>query len=189
MQQPVVSSVLAVFRQAQFSLRIDTRALLERHDPTLRITQPNLSPKSARNFEALQRTFLQEVGTDLSYGYAWSDIRGWHLSFAVLPDDEEVIGYATAGWAPPGGLISEVVVLPEYRRYHVGQQLLQALETALIGTRSPIPAASPNSARHLHAIVPAPHWGAREFFVHSGYEVTCHGDRYLLSRRFSAPQH
>lgn len=142
--------------------------------------QDALSVAARKKFAKLVAQFCVEVGLwrERTYGYAGAEAEapGRYLALARTHDADELVGYAAC--LPVNylnrekqGLVTEVIVQEEYRGQGVGKQLLETIEMAVQEHTS-----------SLRTIIPASNWRAMDFFMKSGYEITCKGDSYLLHR-------
>ncbi len=146
------------------------------------------SPVSERNFCELQRLFATEIGVrQFSFGYSRAAATGRWLSLASTRDSDDVIGYAASvtleSFGRFHGLITDLAVLPEYRRQGVAQSLIMGVGAVLSAQQDPHVSA-------LAAIVPARRHEALDTFTIAGFENIVKGEEYLFTLPLNrAPAH
>lgn len=148
-----------------------------------------LSLESERNFGALLRLFATEIGPrQFSFGYSPMATPARWLLLASTQDSGGVIGYATSvtleSFGQVHGIISELAVLPEYRRQGVAQSLIAGVAGIFAAHQSP-------QVTRIAAIVPARRHKALDTFIIAGFEVVARGEEYLfrLPINHRAPAH
>jgi ribosomal protein S18 acetylase RimI-like enzyme len=158
-------------------------------DTALALALRELSPQSRVNYGVLLRTFGTEVGQRrFSFGYSVAAAPDRWLHFASARDSDELIGYAASvmveSFGQFHGLITELVVLPEYRHQGVAQSLIAGISGTYAAHQGP-------RVSRLAAIVPAKRHEAQDAFIIAGFEVIVQGDEYLfqLPINHRAPAH
>ncbi len=169
---------------------IDSYSVPLDDESTARFVQMRLdADQSPRNLDTLREILAAENGhSPWAYGYSIDQARGRFVALAMTEDTSEVIGLAHCFQLEQRGLyfglVTAVVVLPEYRRRGIGKALLSETGFVLQNTRR-VRAARPAQSRAIATIVPARNQRALNFFQHSGYTAMCKGDLYHLNRPLS----
>lgn len=177
-------------RRSAFPAIIRSHHLPVADEVSVECLTPGLSHESGRNFRTLVQLFETEIGPrPLGFGYSPMAADGRWLLLASTQDTDEVIGYATAAMLESygrqvHGCISELAVLPEYRRQGVAQSLIAGVRSVFASHPNP-------SMTQLAAIVPARRHKALDTFIIAGFEVVVQGDEYLfhLPINHRAPAH
>jgi ribosomal protein S18 acetylase RimI-like enzyme len=138
----------------------------------------SFDPASERVLAALQHLFATEIGPRRSsFGPSAKAADGYWLLLAHTGDTSELIGYALCRaidqYGSIHGQVSELMVLPEYRRQGVAQSLLSGAEALFIAHQDPRVSA-------LAATVPARRHEALNAFIRAGFETLVQGDDYLF---------
>ncbi len=163
---------------SSFPARIRSSQVPVADDATLELALGEYSPQSRANFRTLLRTFGTEVGQRrFSFGYSAAAASNRWIHFASTRDTDELIGYAASvaveSFGQFHGLITELVVLPEYRHQGVAQSLIVGVGGTYAAHQDP-------RVSRLAAIVPARRDKALDTFIIAGFEVVAQGDEYLF---------
>ncbi len=176
-------------RRSAFPAVIRSFHLPRADEMALQTVRSTLSPESERNLGALLHLFGTEVGTRRhSFGYSPTAATSRWMLLASTQDSDEVIGYAASVtldlFGQCHGLITDLAVLPEYRRQGVAQSLIVGVGGIFAAHQDP-------RVTTIAAIVPARRHSALDTFIIAGFEVMAQGDECLfhLPINHRAPAH
>lgn len=164
--------------RSAFPAPVTTYFLPDHDTPAIQRVQKTFDPASERVLTALRRLFATEIGPRrASFGPSSQAADGHWLLLAHTGDTAELIGYALCRavhqYGSIHGHVSELAVLPEYRRQGVAQSLLAGAEAVFTAHQDPRVSA-------LAAIVPARRSEALNTFIRAGFETLIRGDDYLF---------